>query len=158
MSDNHFFGDFNLAHTAICKHMSFSENPSASNLLPLAGKKLYAAWVIAVYVVVVNVPLGCILYGLNHLARGSKLVGRLLLIIGIVGEIGLVWAVLIGRPPSPRPMYLINFLAAFCLYKFEKGPVKAAIQQGAGLARWWPPALFVLAASGILIGLISFTG
>ena len=54
-------------------------------------------------------------------------------------------------------MYLINLLAAFCLYKFEKEPVSVALQKGAGLARWWPPALFTLIATGILMGFIYFT-
>jgi hypothetical protein len=81
-----------------------------------------------------------------------------MLTIGIVGEIGLFLAVLINRSPSARPMYLIGILAAICLYQFEKKPVKAALQQGATLARWWPPALFVLLANGVLLGLIVLIG
>jgi hypothetical protein len=94
-----------------------------------------------------------VLYGLNVQARGSKLRGRILIAAGIIGGIALVSASLFGHsaPIQPHILLVLAILSAVCFYKFEKGPVRAAIQNGAALARWWPPALFLAVVCLIIL-------
>jgi len=131
--------------------MTSADNPPPP-ALPLAGKKVYAAWVIAAYTVLANMPVGCVLYGLNLQARGSSVRGRLLIAIGIIGGIALFSVSLIGHlsPYQSRMLLALAIFSAVGFYRFEREPVRAALQDGAVLARWWPPAL-ILAAICIVI-------
>lgn len=131
--------------------MNASE-PTTQSIPPLAGKTLYSPAVIAAYTALANIPVGCILYGLNLQARGSKSLGRLLVVVGAAGIIGLAVVVLF-LPTSPRSMTCLGIFAAFCFYQFEKAPVAAALRDGASLARWWPPALYVIAGIALLFGM-----
>jgi hypothetical protein len=130
--------------------MSASE-PSIEPTLPLTGKKVYSAAVIAAYTALANIPVGCILYGLNLQARGSRSLGRLIFVVGIAGAAGLALAVLFA-PSSSRLLTFVSIFAAFCFYRFEKAPVASALRE-ASLARWWPPALWVAGAIGLLVGI-----
>ncbi len=118
----------------------------------MAGRKVYAAGVIAAYTFLANIAVGCVLYGLNLQARGSRGLGRFLVGLGIAGMIALMWAMWMGATPS-RLVIFIGPFTAFCFYQFEKGPVKAALREGAELARWWPPALWLMMAVGALLGI-----
>ncbi len=126
-----------------------TEHPVEPASLSLAGKKLYSSRAIALYTTLANIPVGCVLYGLNLQARGSTLAGRAVVFVGIAGGIALS-AVLLTERAGTRSLGVIGLFAAFCFYRFEREPVKAALQRGAELARWWPPALFVTGALVVL--------
>lgn len=126
-----------------------SKKPS----LPLAGKSVYSAGVIAVYTALTNIPVGCILLGLNLQARGSTGVGRLAIASGAAGAAGLCAIVLFGT--GSRSVGWIGVVAAVFIYRFEKAPVAAAIRGGATLARWWPPALWIAGGFVLLLAVAS---
>ena len=126
--------------------MTSTEIPAQPTSLPLAGRRVYSAGVIAAYTALANMPVGCVLYGLNLQARGARLRGRLLIAVGIIGGMALVWISLFGHlsPFQSRMLIVLAIFSAFCFYRFEKEPVRAALRDGAALARWWPPALLLL--------------
>jgi hypothetical protein len=133
--------------------MTSSDIPAQPASLPLAGRRVYSAVVIAAYTALANMPVGCVLYGLNLQARGARLRGRLMIAVGIIGGIAIVMASIsdhIGRFQS-RMLFILAIFSAICFYRFERGPVRAALRDGAVLARWWPPALFLLALCIVIL-------
>ena len=118
--------------------------------LPLAGKKVYSAGLIAVYTILGNVAVGCVLYGCNLQARGSHLFGRVIVVLGIAGGLALLSAAMLGRG-SAWSMGMLNLFTAFCLYKFERVPVQVARRNGATPARWWPPAIVAFAIATLFL-------
>jgi hypothetical protein len=122
--------------------------------LPLTGKKLYSPWTVAAYTVLANIPVGCILYGLNLRARGSKRYGTISIIFGLVTGIALLIAALCDLPIMRTT--LIGIIAAASVLNFEKAAFNTALRHGATRARWWPPALILLGVLclGVLIAAI----
>ena len=140
------------------ERMTFTEIPTQPRSLPLAGKRVYSAGAIATYTVLANLPVGCVLYGLNMQSRGARTSGRLLIAVGIVGGIALFSAAFfgyVGRFQS-RLLTFLALFSAYSFYKFEKQPVRAALQNGAGLARWWLPALYLVGIYSIYFGIAYF--
>jgi hypothetical protein len=129
-----------------------TEHSKEAALPPMAGKKFYRAGVIAAYTALANMPVGCVLCGLNMRARGSVAIGRLFIALGLVSGAGLSWVFLFG-PPASRSLTLLSLFTALCFYRFERGPVKIALQHGASLARWWPPALWLLGTLAVLFAI-----
>ena len=123
--------------------------------LPLAGRKVYLASVIAAYTVLANISVGCVLYGMNLQARGSKLGGWILIACGVLSGIFLLLTSTVRHMPVVW-IFFLSVLAAFFFYWFEKEPVKAAIKNGATPARWWPPALIVAAIMILFAGVAHF--
>jgi len=113
------------------------------------GRTLYAPGTIAAYTVLANIPVGLILYGLNLRARDQRRFGGLVLLLGgVCFGLFIIVAMSVGLP---RLMILIGALAAAHLYRLEKQPFNKAIQEGASRARWWPPALWLLAGITVLV-------
>lgn len=133
--------------------MTSPEIPAQPASLPLAGRRVYSAVVIAAYTALANMPAGCVLYGLNLQARGARLRGCLMIAVGIIGGMALFWLSLFDHlsPLQSRILFILAIFSAACFYKFEKEPVKAALRDGAVLAQWWPPALFLLAISIVIL-------
>jgi hypothetical protein len=116
---------------------------------PLAGRKLYSPGVIAGYTALANLPMGCILYGLNLRQRGQR---RLSLIMLWFGAISLVLLIFMSFKGAVPPFaFVVGIVAAINVYKLEKRPFERALQRGAIRARWWPPALLLVAALGLLV-------
>ncbi len=120
---------------------------------PLAGKKVYSAGVIAGYTLLGNIPVGCILYGLNLRARGAKGFGLVSLVFGLVSMAALLLMIALDDTPQ-RPALLLNVLAAAGIYGLEKRPADRALQLGAQRARWWPPGLFLTGAITLVVGVL----
>jgi hypothetical protein len=114
----------------------------------LAGRKLYSPAVIAVYTIVANLPMGCILYGLNLRARGQRRLALLALWSGAIG-LGLLMLLALGGIALPFAI-AIGVCGAINVYKLESRPFERALRDGAIRARWWPPALWLLVALGLL--------
>ncbi len=120
---------------------------------PLAGRKMYSAGVIAGYTLLANIPVGCILYGLNLRARGAKAFGLVSLVFGLVSMAALLLMIALDHSPR-RPVLLLNVLAAVGIYEMEKRPAARALQLGARRAKWWPPGLFLAGASVLAVGVL----
>jgi hypothetical protein len=133
--------------------MTPTEIPGVPPPSPLAGKRVYSAGVIAAYTALAKPPVGCVLYGFNLRARGANLPGRLMIAIGATAGLALFSLAVIRdvNPSQSRMYFLLNLFSAVCFYKFEKGPVRAALREGAKRARWWPPALFLVGALILLV-------
>ena len=123
----------------------------------MVGRRLFSPGTIAAYTVICNLPLGCILYGLNLRARRQALVGAVFFWLGIVSLfLVLLREVLptsVAPPSSGLPLGLqlvISMLAGIAIYKLEKGPFERNLLRGAARARWWAPALWVLGGQGLL--------
>jgi len=115
---------------------------------PLAGRRLYSPGVIAAYTVLANLPTGCILYGLNLRARGERRFGLTVLLVGVLLACAEISLTAFG--PAPSRVALIGIASAICLYRIESGPYEKALKMGALRARWWPPALVLLAVLACL--------
>ena len=115
---------------------------------PLMGRKLYSPAVIAVYTIVANLPMGCILYGLNLRARGQRRLSRLAIWSGAIGLVFLMLLALGGM--APPFAIAIGVCGAINVYKLESRPYERALRDGAIRARWWPPALWLLVIVGFL--------
>ena len=125
--------------------MASTELSSQPTSLPLAGRRVYAAGVIAAYTILANIPVGCVLYGLNLRSRGDRLRGCLMIAIGIIAGMALVSVSLFAHMTAfqSRMLLILAIFSGVCFYRFEREPVRAALRDGASLARWWPPALFL---------------
>ena len=133
---------------------NLTDDPAAA---PLGGRRLYHPGHIAAYCIIANLPTGCILYGLNLRRRGERIAGSITLIVGTILAIGLVGLTIIDT--VPYLIRLISILGAIGLYGIEKRPYANAIALGAVRARWWPPALFVVAALiGVLLLMFAMQG
>jgi len=96
---------------------------------PLSGRKLYAPAVIAVYTALANLPIGIILYGINHSARGKRRLGRAMVAFGIAAFRLLI---LLGAADAlPRLSMLVGIAGAINVYKLEQRPFEEALRQGA---------------------------
>jgi hypothetical protein len=123
----------------------------------MVGRRLFSPGTIAAYTVVCNLPLGCILYGLNLRARHQTLIGAVFFWLGIVSLVLILLREVLPTsvvPPSsglPLGLHLIiKTLVAIAIYKLEKGPFERGLLRGAVRARWWAPALWGLAGLGLL--------
>jgi hypothetical protein len=109
------------------------------------GKRLYHPGLLAAYTILLNAPVGLILYGLNIMARGNRLYGKIMIGSGILSGIGLL--VILLNPYLARwadMLLLVDLICGISIYKFETGPYQRAIAAGALRARWWPPLLIVI--------------
>ena len=77
-----------------------------------------------------------------------------MLFFGGIFSIGMI-ALALNNAPSD--FALPGILVALYLYKMEDGPFNKAISNGAIRARWWPPALWVLAVMILLLVVGLFT-
>jgi len=115
---------------------------------PMAGRRLHHPLVIAAYTLYANVPLGMILCGLNLRARGERGFAGIMLSLG--GVCAALLVVLTIQGAIPLHIGVLNGLVAAYFFIAERAPYERAIGQGASRARWWPPAIWVLAATLLL--------
>jgi hypothetical protein len=113
------------------------------------GRTLYAPGVIAAYTILANLPIGFILYGLNLRARGQRAWSLVMLWLAGVSIALVVLLALTESLPPVTP--LIGVVGAINVYQIEKRPFEQALRRGAQRARWWPPAVFLLAGLGVVV-------
>jgi len=109
----------------------------------LTGVKLYSPATVAAYSVVGGLPLGCLLYGLNSARRGSRGIATILYVLAAANC--LIMTAAAGLGASIRGYGLLGIFGAIGFYNLESGPFRRALLKGATRARWWPPALIVIA-------------
>ena len=112
---------------------------------PLAGRRLYSPAAIAGFALVINLPVGYILHGLNLRARGRERLGVSWVLFGAA-----LFAFIFSMPPRfAAPGYLVSGMGTFgaiSLFQLESRPFSLAMAQGASRARWWPPAIIAVVA------------
>jgi hypothetical protein len=135
--------------------MADSLNDAPERPIAPSAPRLYSPGTIAAYTIIANIPVGLILYGLNLRVRAQRGLGNLMLVFA-----GLLSIATIALSMNALPTFyaaLPGILAGLYLYGMEKSPFYRAIQEGAVRARWWPPALWVLAVMILLAVVESFT-
>ncbi len=129
------------------------ETVSPVQPMPLSGRKVYSPAALAGYSAFVCLPFGYILYGLNIKARGQRQLGLSWVFFGAA-----CIAFMLFMPPRFGAISSIAFgsgvFGGIALFQHEGRSFTTATAQGAARARWWPPALIVLA----LIALYLVTG
>jgi len=100
----------------------------------MTGRKLFSPGVIAAYTVLANLPLGCLLYGLNLRARGQRRFGNLMLWVGIVGFVLLFFLAM--NDALPGLSMLIGAAAAINVYKLEKNAFERDVKTGISPTPW----------------------
>jgi hypothetical protein len=115
---------------------------SESKNFAFIGERLYPPSLLAAYTILINVPLGLILYGMNIMARGNRLYGKIMIGSGVLGGIWLLAFVLSPHRGRTNMFLLTGLICGLSIYKSESGPYQRAIAAGALKARWWPPLLF----------------
>jgi hypothetical protein len=118
---------------------------------PFSGRRLYSPRAIAAYSVIANPLVGAALIGLNLRVRGRPRLGAFVIGASIVGGTALLFT--IYSMDHPAGIWPFGLLFGYVAYQIEKRPYAAAVMQGASSARWWPPALYLLALMSVLLGL-----
>jgi hypothetical protein len=109
----------------------------------LTGTRLYSPEMIAAYLVLSGLPIGLFLYGLNMRRRGQAVLGGVMCILSAITLAGLFLAVAAGRPVAAFGAGAA--LVAIGMFSIESGPYRMALRRGAIRARWWPPAVWLVA-------------
>ena len=115
----------------------------------LSGRKLYSPAALAAYTALANLPMSLILYGLNLKERGRRRLGISMVWFGAAGMAFVTFMSLRGAVPGLL-FAVIGAFGALNVYQLEKRPFEQALCEGASRARWWPPALILLVAFGLL--------
>ena len=111
---------------------------------------LYSPKVLAAYSLIVNLFLGCILYGVNLSRRGKKWQGRLFVLLSGIGLfLSLLIAIFDGDSQTSL-VFLFNGLVAISLYRIEKPHFERAICPPWRIARWWLPLIWIILSIAIL--------
>ncbi len=114
-----------------------------------APQRLYSPGVLAVYTALGNLATGCVLYGLNLRARGQRGAGTASIVAGgLFGVPFLLSPYLTGG--ARTALFALSGIGAINVYRLERGPYAKARREGARPARWWPPAIVLLALGGLL--------
>ena len=112
----------------------------------LAGLKLYKPHAVAWYMVI-GLPLGLFVYGLNIARRGQQWFGYS--VSAFSGLVYIVVAALVHMGTVPHQIYLheqgflfdspLSVLLALFVQFMEQRPYRVAVNKGATPAWWWPP-------------------
>jgi hypothetical protein len=120
----------------------------------LQGRRFYSPEVIAAYCILLSLPVGLYLYGLNIARRGDRVMGYSMAGISVITFVGGMFAVdAMGATMSPYRF--LGIFVAIGLLNMEDAPYRAALLRGGTRARWWPPLLWVIGS--FLVGAIVLT-
>lgn len=111
----------------------------------LRGQRFYRPGVIAIYCILMGLPVGIFLYGLNVARRESRVLGYLL--VGVAGAAFLasfLQAAVVTAIPLRFQMHILTLFVGLGLFKLEEGAYRLALARGGMPARSWPPLLWVL--------------
>lgn len=101
-----------------------------------------------------SIPCGCVLYGLNLRARGRQVAGYSAISLGLT--FGLLLLALVADRSAPGLLAALGVIGAINVYQLERVPFQMAVRQGAAPAKWWPPALVLLAVTALFISAQAF--
>jgi hypothetical protein len=117
-----------------------------------APPRLYSPAVLAAYAALTNLPIALFLLGANYRARGLRNLGISVQVFS-VGALVLL-GIMSLREATPRAFtYGLAVFGALGIYQTEAAPFHRALAAGAVRAKWWPPALIIVCAALVLLGM-----
>jgi len=95
---------------------------------------------------VLSLGIGIFLYGQNLRRRGLRARGVAVMVSGLAIYIAKIARIAMAAfGPEFLGVYFVAILCGIVIYRTEREPVRAAVSDGAVMARWWPPVVWVLA-------------
>jgi hypothetical protein len=109
----------------------------------LAGRKLYSPLTLLAFAVLANPLFASTLLALNLRRRGSRAAGSMLLVVSLLALALMVAYGFVAT--EPQDFRLLALAGGLFIFGAERHAFAAAVLAGASRARWWPPALVLVA-------------